>query len=150
MGLLPLALAVGLLGSPPASAAAGPTNGVRPTAVSAVGPADRGSVVDYWKAGSGPGVRAAAEAALTGSDVDVQNFLAAADGLVFQDERVTAAQFASVGGPELLTAARTALNSTREELETFLSWGWEAPMQQDNRVRVAQIIDTGGPNVQDV
>ncbi|MGW1211138.1 ALF repeat-containing protein [Streptomyces sp. NPDC002499] len=124
LGLLPLALAVGLLSAPPATAAAGPTDGI-PAAVSAVDPADRGLVVDYWKAG-GPGVKAAAEAALTGSDTDVQTFLAAADGVAFQDERVTAAQFASLGGSELLTAARTALTGTREELETFLSWGWEA------------------------
>jgi len=146
LSLLPLALAVGLLGSPPAAAAGG-TGGSARVAVE-VTPAERGLVVDYWKEG-GPGVKAAAEAALTGSDADVQAFLTVADDLALQDTRVNAAQLASVGGSELLTAARAALSGTREELEAFVSWGWEDPMRQDNRVRVAQIVDTGGPNVQE-
>ena len=140
LGLLPLALAAGLLGAAPAAAVSADA--------SEVTAADRGQVVDYWREG-GPGVKAAAEAALTGTDADVETFLAAAGELTLQDERVTAAQVAGVGGPELLAAAREALAGTQEDLETFVSWGWEAPMQQDNRVRVAQIIDTAGPNVQD-
>ncbi|MEU6395288.1 polymorphic toxin-type HINT domain-containing protein [Streptomyces sp. NPDC046939] len=108
---------------------------------------DRGHVVDYWKEG-GPGVRAAAEAALIGTDADVQKFLAAADDLEFQDDRVGAAQLASVGGTELLAAARRALAGSPEELDTFLATGWQGPLEQDQRVLVAQVIATAGPNVQ--
>src|SRR5947208_3448263 len=128
LGLLPLALAVGLLGAPPAAAVT--TSAAALSGTSEVTAADRGQVVDYWREG-GPGIQAAAEE------------------LTLQDERVTAAQIASVGGPELLTAAREALAGPREQLESFVSWGWEAPMQQDNRVRVAQIVDTAGPNVRE-
>lgn len=98
LSLLPLALAVGLLGSPPASAAGATGDRAQVTAQANVTTAERGLVVDYWKEG-GPGVKAAAEAALTGNDSDVQTFLAAVDSLAFQDERVSAAQLASVGGP---------------------------------------------------
>ena len=119
------------------------------TALAAVTSTDRGRVVDYWEHG-GPGVKAAAEAALTGSDADVQAFLAAVDDLTFQDDRVSTAQLASVGGTELIAAARTgAIRSSGRNWTIFLDDGWMAPLEQDQRVRVAQIIDAGGPNVQD-
>lgn len=144
LGLLPLALACGLLGAAPVSAAEPePTTG-RIAALAQATPSDRGRAVDYWVEG-GPGVKAAAEAALTGTEAELQAFLTAAEDIEFQDKRVSAAQIASVGGAELLAAARTALAGTREELEIFLSWGWEAPMRQDERVQVAQVISAGGP-----
>ncbi|MFC9944335.1 ALF repeat-containing protein, partial [Streptomyces pratensis] len=146
LSLLPLALTFGLLGSSPATAA-GPDSGSAGIAVLAEAtPTDRGRVIDYWKEG-GPGVKAAAEAALTGSDAELQAFLTAVDDLSFQDERVSAAQIASVGGSELLTAARDALTGTPEQLHDFLDDGWEDPLRQDQRVRVAQVIDAGGPAV---
>ncbi|WP_053746091.1 polymorphic toxin-type HINT domain-containing protein [Streptomyces sp. NRRL WC-3618] len=109
---------------------------------------DRNMVVGYWQ-GGGPIVKEAAQAALTGSNADVAAFLGVADDLTFQDQRVTAARIASVGGPELLNAARTALFGTPDQLRDFLDDGWIAPMEQDNRVRVAQIMGVSGPNVQD-
>ncbi|MFC9947985.1 ALF repeat-containing protein, partial [Streptomyces pratensis] len=146
LGLLSLALTFGLLSSPPATAADSSPGAGDIAAMAEVTPTDRGRVVDYWKEG-GPGVKAAAEAALTGSDAELETFLTAADDLSVQDQRVSAAQIASVGGTELLTAARTALAGSPEDLAIFLNWGWEAPMKEDQRVRVAQVIDAGGPAV---
>ncbi|MFF8965015.1 ALF repeat-containing protein [Streptomyces globisporus] len=148
LGLLPLALACGLLGAAPVSATEPERTTERIAALAEATPSDRGRAVDYWVEG-GPGVKAAAEAALTGTDAELQAFLTAADDIEIQDKRVSAAQIASVGGTELLTAARTALAGSREELEIFLSWGWEAPMRQDDRVQVAQVISAGGLAVQD-
>ncbi|MGW1482530.1 ALF repeat-containing protein, partial [Streptomyces rubiginosohelvolus] len=141
LGLLPLALTVGLLSSPPADAAEGGLDrDARISALAEVDATERGLAVDLWKSG-GPGVRAAAEAALTGSDTDVQAFLAAAEDLSFQDNRVSAAQVASVAGTELLAAARKALAGTQAELDEFLYYGWVGPLEQDQRVRVAQVVD---------
>ena len=148
LSLLPLALSAGLLSSAPAVAAVVPetvaSRGARAEGTSS----DRSLVVDYWREG-GPVVRDAAQAALTGSDADVTAFLTVVKDLAFQDRRVSAAQIASVGGPELLTAAHTALFGTPDALWDFLEDGWIAPAEQDNRVRVAQIMGVSGPNVQD-
>ncbi|MGW1339063.1 ALF repeat-containing protein, partial [Streptomyces rubiginosohelvolus] len=142
-----MALTLGLLGASPAVAGeGGPTAGI--SALAEADPTHRGLAVDFWKSG-GPGVKAAAEAALIGSDADVQAFLAAAEELTLQDSRVSAAQIASVGGTELLAAARKALAGTPAELEDFLDDGWEDPLEQDQRVRVAQVVDSGGPAVQE-
>lgn len=148
LGLLPLVLAAGLLGSSPVAAEELPADSAEIAALAAVTPTNRGRVVDLWKS-KGPGVKAAAEAALTGSDADVVAFLTAVDGIAFQDNRVSAAQLASVGGTQLIGAARTALAGSATDLRLFLQSGWQAPMEQDDQVRVAQIIDAGGPVVQD-
>ncbi|MFI1014869.1 polymorphic toxin-type HINT domain-containing protein [Streptomyces sp. NPDC020965] len=146
LGLLSLTLVVSLLGSPAAGTGQAPPN---PAAGSvAIAPTDRSRVVEHWKAG-GPGVKAAAEAALTGSDTEVQAFLAAVEDLSFQDVRVGAVQLSGLGGTELLAAARAALSGTPGELWSFVGWGWKGPIKQDNRVRAAQIISTAGPAVQD-
>ncbi|MEV8312473.1 ALF repeat-containing protein [Streptomyces flavidovirens] len=99
--LLPLALTFSLLGPAPVLAAEPSANTARIAALAESTPTDRGRAVDYWKEG-GPGVKAAAEAGLTGSDADLQTFLDTVGDVSFQDERVSAAQLSSVGGTELL------------------------------------------------
>ncbi|MGW1912619.1 ALF repeat-containing protein, partial [Streptomyces sp. NPDC002076] len=141
--LLPIALAAGLLAGVPSRAAADGS----PAGAGNSGSADRARVLDLWSSG-GPEVRAAAEAALTGGDDDVTNFLAkSAWSAEFQDERVSAAQLASVGGRNLQDAAVKALGGSEHDLRAFLSSGWQDPYFQDQRVKVAQIIDAGGPEV---
>ncbi|MBW8740215.1 MAG: chemotaxis protein [Streptomyces turgidiscabies] len=143
-----MALSASLLGSVPAVAAEVPVRAAESVATPKVTSADRSMVVDYWRS-RGPIVKEAAQAALTGSDADVVAFLADAKDLNFQDQRVTAARIASVGGPELLAAAHKALFGDREDLWDFLDDGWIAPMEQDNRVRVAQIVGVSGPIVKE-
>ncbi|MGW5251354.1 ALF repeat-containing protein, partial [Streptomyces sp. NPDC004129] len=83
LGLLPSALVLGLLGPAPSPARA---DGTPPTTAtgSPLPDTDRAKVVRLWETG-GPGVRAAAEGALVGSDDDVKNFLAQASDIQFQD-----------------------------------------------------------------
>lgn len=107
----------------------------------------RERIVERWKTG-GPGVKAAAEVALAGSDNDVMHFFAVVDGETFQDNRVVAAQKANVGGRSLQEAARKALDGTPGDLQKFLDEGWQGPLAEDQRVRVAQVINDGGPGVQ--
>ncbi|WP_161989321.1 polymorphic toxin-type HINT domain-containing protein [Streptomyces sioyaensis] len=140
------ALLAGLLAPAPAWADDGATDPGEQT--SALIPARRAWVVEQWKAG-GPGVRAAAEVALTGDQDDVMHFFAVVNGETFQDDRVAAAQKANVGGRSLQAAARTALDGTPEDLAAFLEDGWQGPLAEDQRVRVAQIINEGGPGVRE-
>ncbi len=142
--LLLLAFVASLLGPTPAIA---DDASVSDGTVSGVPPTERGAVVEYWKAG-GPGVKAAAEVALTGTDEDVQRFLGLAENEAFRDDRVTAAQIGSVGGRRLQEAVNTALSGTPTALEEFLQNGWRVPYQQDERVRVAQVVDVAGRRVQ--
>ncbi|MEU1625328.1 polymorphic toxin-type HINT domain-containing protein [Streptomyces sp. NPDC020096] len=145
LSLLPIALVAGLIGPTPTHAWADD----QPTANSPTGAipdTDRGRVVRLWETG-GPGVRAAAEVALAGSDEQVRHFLAQASDIGVQDQRIQAARIASVGGHYLQEAAAQAIDGTPEQLKAFLTDGWKAPLFQDERVRVAQIIDAGGPLV---
>ncbi|WP_269853941.1 polymorphic toxin-type HINT domain-containing protein [Streptomyces sp. RPT161] len=145
LSLLPIALVAGLIGPTPVHAWADD----QPTANSPTGvipDTDRGRVVRLWETG-GPGVRAAAEVALAGSDEQVRHFLAQASDIGVQDQRIQAARIASIGGHYVQEAAAQAIDGTPEQLKAFLADGWKAPLFQDERVRVAQIIDAGGPLV---
>ncbi|MGI5483489.1 polymorphic toxin-type HINT domain-containing protein [Streptomyces lavendofoliae] len=117
-----------------------------PTSAAPAATTDRGRVLRFWKIG-GPGVKAAAEVALAGTDGDVQRFLAEVSTTNRQDDRVAAAQVASVGGANTIEAARRALSGSPEALRAFLDFGWRAPLEQDERVRVAQVMDGAGPGV---
>ncbi|MCP3819225.1 polymorphic toxin-type HINT domain-containing protein [Streptomyces sp. A3M-1-3] len=145
LSLLPLVFVAGLLGPVPASAVAAATDVENAASTQ---PTDRGRVLGLWKVG-GPGVKAAAEVALSGSDADVQRFLAEVGDNAHQDDRVAAAQIASVGGQSTIEAAREALAGSPDELRVFLDFGWQAPLEQDERVRIAQVIDGGGPGVEE-
>jgi hypothetical protein len=50
-----------------------------------------------------------------------------------------------VPGPQDSRAGRTLRNS--DEIKAFLTTGLRAPWEQDTRVRVAQILAVGGPEV---
>lgn len=143
---LPLALVAGLLSAAPAAAEEPVT--APPTAGYVIPPTDRGRVVQLWKDG-GPGIKAAAEVALTGSDDDVKRFLEQAEVIAVEDDRVAAAQMGSVGGPNLQEAAHKAFTGTPADAKAFLAEGWKAPFDEDQRVKVAQIIDTAGPMEQE-
>ncbi|MGW3227196.1 polymorphic toxin-type HINT domain-containing protein [Kitasatospora sp. NPDC001095] len=141
--LLPAALAAGLLGPAPAFAA-GPEAGA-----SSQAPVDRGQVFTLWTIG-GPGVKAAAEAALTGSDEDVERFLSVEKSLAeYHDDRVSAAQILSLGGNGVREAATKALRGSEDDLRAFIKDGWKSPLEQDRRVQAAQLIATGGVNVRE-
>lgn len=65
--------------------------------------------MDLWKSG-GPGVKAAAEVALLGSDADVRQFLDHENEIArLSDARVETVQIFSAGGRAVREAAQTAL-----------------------------------------
>ncbi|WP_435647326.1 polymorphic toxin-type HINT domain-containing protein [Kitasatospora purpeofusca] len=141
LGTLPLALVAGLLGTNPAAAS---DVGGQPAPLT-----DRARVVLFWQEG-GPGVKAAAEAALTGSDADVRRFLDSEQVPArIQDDQVGAAQIHSAGGPGVQEAARRALAGTPQELAAFLDGGWREPLKADQQVRVAQLMNGAGPGVRE-
>ncbi|MEU6238759.1 ALF repeat-containing protein, partial [Kitasatospora sp. NPDC047058] len=141
--LLPVALAAGLLGPAPAFAA-GPAPVYNPPVVT-----DRDLVLNLWTNG-GTGVKAAAEAALTGSDEDVKRFLEVGRDLAeYHDDRVAAFQMFSLGGAGVREAATTALKGSVGDLRAFLNDGWKTPLEQDRRVEAFQLVATGGVTVRE-
>lgn len=133
--VLPLVLLTGLMGSSSAIADEQPSA------------SDRERTVGLWSVG-GPGVKAAAEAALVGSDADVRQFLTIHRSLRIQDDRVDAFTIHSVGGPAVRDAARKALAAHDPEVVgTFLLRGWQGPMAQDQRVEALSVMSTSGVGV---
>ncbi|MFG1870234.1 polymorphic toxin-type HINT domain-containing protein [Micromonospora arborensis] len=110
-----------------------------------VPPPDRDAVVQAWRMG-GPLVREAAEAALVGSDADVEAFLSA--GWVQKskiDERLSVNRMVAGGGVAVQTAGQAALGSSDPAaISTFLESGWQAPTNVDQRIRVNQMMAAGG------
>ncbi|MBP0450582.1 hypothetical protein J5Y04_13655 [Kitasatospora sp. RG8] len=141
-GFLPLVLLAGLTAAGPA-ANAGSTPSAEPPPV-VLPDSDRGKAIVFWDAG-GAAVRAAAEAALAGSDADVRAFLdsgkAAAE---LKDDREIALQLVAAGGRELRDAAKAAMEGTPEQLRTFVTSGWKVPLESDQRVQVFQLVEDGG------
>ncbi|MFD6888106.1 ALF repeat-containing protein [Streptomyces sp. NPDC059957] len=137
--LVSTALLVGALGS--TSATAADEEELPPQTA-------RGRVVELWMAG-GPGVKAAAEAALTGTNQDIDKFLAAEPVFRRTDDRADAYSMISVGGVAVQAAAGAALQSADPQaVRTFLQKGWQAPLAQDRRVEVLAAMSAGGPGVQ--
>ncbi|GLI01291.1 ALF repeat-containing protein [Phytohabitans aurantiacus] len=136
-----LALLAGLLHATPARAEADPV------------PVDRSRVVTTWQSG-GAQVRAAAEAALLGSDDQVRQFLEVGWQQAQQlDERDAVVAAIAEGGPSLRAAARRALDAAdagdASAIDTFLHTGWHEPSDVDTRVSVNQLMATGGPQVRE-
>ncbi|MFH9355360.1 polymorphic toxin-type HINT domain-containing protein [Kitasatospora sp. NPDC017646] len=147
--LLPLTLVAGVLGAAPAFAAEGPEPTSAPTAAVQVVLTDRGRVVDLWKEG-GPAVKAAAEAALTGSDADIRKLLdAGIKSAQLEDDRLSATQIHDLGGSAVRDAAAKALAGTPQDLQTFLDTGWQAPLESDQRLQAAQLRNGAGRGVQE-
>lgn len=139
-GLLPLALASGLLAAPSAVAADDDSEMLlyRPL------------VVEYWRTG-GNGVKSAAEQALLGGPAGIRAFLDDVDGLQATDDRVAVSRIVNVGGPAVHDAAKAALGSgkTPKDVAAFLLDGWKAPLEQDRRVEASRVVNFGGTGVQE-
>ncbi|WP_144122489.1 ALF repeat-containing protein [Catellatospora sichuanensis] len=117
------------------------------------GPVDRTLVVSAWQLGGGQ-VRAAAAAALLGTDAQVREFLTGGLQLAQKgDERDTLAGVIGEGGPAVRAAAQQALAAAdagdQDAISEFLSSGWQGPADIDTRLTVNQLMTVGGPQVQD-
>ena len=94
----------------------------------------------------GPSLRRAAEAALLGSDADVESYVDGGRAVAEEaDERAAAAVLAGMDGPAMRTAALQALTKTREDVQDFVSGGWETSWNADERVRADRVLEAGGP-----
>lgn len=114
-------------------------------------PIDRSYVVTAWNVG-GPQVKAAAEAALVGSDDEVRAFVTTGWQQAQQlDERDSLVDVMSSGGPTLRAAAQTALDKANagdaNAIGAFLGNGWQDASDTDRRISVDQLMATGGTEV---
>ncbi|MFI1727660.1 DddA-like double-stranded DNA deaminase toxin [Streptomyces acidicola] len=135
--LLCAGLLSGLLGTPAAVA-------VEPAPL----PANvRADIVGYWETG-GAGLKVAAEQALLGGDEAIRKFLDEAESIQLDDNRVETARLVMTGGPGMRLAAKEAMLKSPAELETFLLYGYEEPLDEDRKVEIARLITLGGPGVQ--
>lgn len=141
-----MALLAGLLGSGPAFAT-DPAPAWVPVESTA-----RAKALGWWQEG-GSAVREAAEVALLGDATAVDTFLNSGRALAaLRDERADAEQILALGGPQVREAAQRALSSdsgTGEVIRAFLATGWKWPLEQDQRIRVAQAMNGAGRGVQD-
>lgn len=107
-----LALVAGVVGAAPATADEVIDWDEYGTVTDHLPATDRGRVVELWKTG-GPGVKAAAEVALMGSDADVKEFLGHEKDIAqLSDDRVATVQIFSAGGRGVREAAQKALAGT--------------------------------------
>lgn len=134
--LLSVGVLSGLLGAPAAVAADDPP----------VPDSVRAQIVGFWETG-GVGLKAAAEQALLGGDAEIQRFLAEAESIQFDDNRIETARLAMTSGPGLRQAAKDAMLLSPAELETFLLYGYEVPLDDDRKVDVARLVTLGGAGV---
>ncbi|MEW5539330.1 polymorphic toxin-type HINT domain-containing protein [Streptomyces cyaneofuscatus] len=122
----------GLLGAPAAVAAEDPP---LPLGV-------RAQIVGFWETG-GAGLKVAAEQALLGGDTEIRKFLAEAEAIQFDDNRIETARLAMTAGPGVRQAAKDAMRLSPAELETFLLSGYQEPQDDDNRVDIARLVTFG-------
>ncbi|MBO3095875.1 polymorphic toxin-type HINT domain-containing protein [Cellulomonas dongxiuzhuiae] len=136
-----VAVVLGLtLGGP---AAAATTDGVDPLA-------DRSWVVSLVSSGT-PSVRRAAEAALLGSDADLQEFVESGfDEALAADYRAAAQVLGSTDGPALRSAATKALAGPPEALRTFVDGGFRTAWAADEELRVVRAMDSAGAKTREV
>lgn len=136
--LLSAVLLPGLLGTPAAAAA-------EPAPL----PANiRAAIVGYWETG-GAGLKEAAEQALLGGDDAIRTFLDEAESIQHLDNRIETARLAMTGGSTVREAAKEALLKSPAELETFLLYEFEEPLDLDRRVEIGRLITLGGRSLQD-
>ncbi|MGA5520996.1 DddA-like double-stranded DNA deaminase toxin [Streptomyces pseudogriseolus] len=107
----------------------------------------RADIVAYWETG-GAGLKVAAEQALLGGEEAIRKFLDEAEPIQFADNRVETARLAMTSGPSVRQAAKEAMLKTPAELETFLLYGYEEPLDVDRKVEIGRIITLGGRGVQ--
>ncbi len=101
----------------------------------------------YDLVNGGPSVRRAAEAALTGSDEDVQTYYRSGFEAAHEaDERAAAQLLAGMDGPSMRAAALKVLGESRPELGAFVNDGWRAAWAADERVRLYRVLESeAGP-----
>ncbi|MDX2850981.1 polymorphic toxin-type HINT domain-containing protein [Streptomyces sp. PA03-3a] len=107
----------------------------------------RAEIVGYWETG-GAGLKEAAEQALLGGDEEIRKFLDAAESIQYDDNRVETARLVMTGGPGMRLAAKEAMLESPADLETFLLYGYEEPLDEDRKVEIARLITLGGAGVQ--
>lgn len=138
---LPVALTAGLMGAWPAAADDGYDEEPPPAS-------GRRLAVEYWQSG-GPGIKEAAERALTGTDEDIKKFLVEAPEIRYDDDYVYASRMFNTGGPDVRAATKQALRGTRSDLSMFLINGWQEPLAHDREVEASTVINFGGPSVKE-
>ncbi|MFB9607345.1 polymorphic toxin-type HINT domain-containing protein [Streptomyces roseofulvus] len=107
----------------------------------------RADIVDLWETG-GAGLRVAAEQALLGGDDAIQRFLAEAESIQHDDNRIETARLAMTGGPGVRQAAKDAMLLPPAELESWLLTGYYEPLDEDHKVEIARLVTLGGRGVQ--
>ncbi|WP_251055527.1 ALF repeat-containing protein [Streptomyces sp. ISL-66] len=118
--MIPLVLLAGLVSAAPAAA--------EDTAPPVT---DRGKVLAFWKSG-GPAVKSASGAALTGTDDEIRQYLAAGQKVAEDlDLREAALKLVTDAGPTLREAAKNALDGPPDGLAAFMKDGWKAPLADD-------------------
>ncbi|KJY24223.1 ALF repeat-containing protein, partial [Streptomyces sp. NRRL S-495] len=113
--------------------------------------------IEELVATAGPGVREAGTAALKGSAADLQKFLTAGAQRAFDDDqRVELVNVMAEGGPAVREAAGKALDGTADDVnavlaegrfKAFLAEGRFKAQDDDDRIRLVQLMATGGPEV---
>ncbi|MFE2413902.1 polymorphic toxin-type HINT domain-containing protein [Kitasatospora sp. NPDC059408] len=94
----------------------------------------------------GPRLRAAAEAALAGTDQDVVAFVTTGwKAPLEQDQRVMVSQLAESGGPHTKAAALAVLDKPIADVQAFLDKDRFPLGDSDERVTVSQLAESGGP-----
>ncbi|MET7675826.1 DddA-like double-stranded DNA deaminase toxin [Streptomyces seoulensis] len=107
----------------------------------------RADIVDYWETG-GAGLKEAAEQALLGGDDAIRKFMDEAPSIELDDNRIETARLAMTGGPALRQAAKEAILKSPADLESFLLYGYEEPLDEDRKVEIARLVTLGDPGVQ--
>ncbi|WP_398933295.1 DddA-like double-stranded DNA deaminase toxin [Streptomyces sp. 130] len=79
----------------------------------------------------------------------MQQFLDEAQAIQFDDNRIDTARLAMTGGPGLRQAAKDALTKSPEELEAFLLYGFEVPLDDDRKVDIARLVTLGDYGVRE-
>lgn len=118
-------------------------------AVGAVDPAlDESVATDRaWAAslvsGGTPSVSRAAQAALLGSDAEIEAFAESGfDEALKADYRASAQVLAGTGGAALKAAANEALAGSDEQLRAFVDCGFRPAWAADEQRRVVALLDT--------
>ncbi len=108
---------------------------------------DRLAAVWAWREG-GPAVRAAAAAALVGTDADIQAFVHGGWDLAkVSDKRSAVEDMIALSGPSVRRAGERALAGDAAAIDAFLAGGRQKSATADRRVKVDEILYAGGPNV---
>ncbi|MFF2117130.1 ALF repeat-containing protein [Kitasatospora sp. NPDC058184] len=101
----------------------------------------------------GPAVKAAAKAALRGTDEDITAFLTTGQYVARAEDEDRAKVEALVAdpktGPGVREGAEQALKGGAADLRTFLTTKLPRLRSDDNRVKLSQLMDQGGPAVRE-